>query len=114
MVHAGTYSSCYISLVTAKLFVCTALVKCPSLQDGKAIEHQTPPSGDTCAVVDKPKRESLEKIEPDLVPPGSGGVSHCMHIHLAVGPLVCVLFIQLFNFVWHAVNALIYIFWVCL
>ena len=99
MVHAGTYSSCYISLVTAKLFVfivvCTALVKCPSLQDGKAIEHETAPSDDTHVEVDKPKRGSLEKREPDVVPPGSGGVSHCMHIHLAVDPSIRVLFIWL-------------------
>ena len=70
--------------MTAKLFViivvCITLMKCPSLQDGKAIEHQTAPSGAVYAVVDKPKRGSSKKREPDVVPPGSGGVSQCMHI----------------------------------
>ena len=69
--------------------VCSTLHKCkgfnamftvtcilyPSLQDPNAIEHQTAPSGDTYAVVDKPKRGSSKKSEPDVVPPGSGGVS---------------------------------------
>ena len=90
MVYVYTYSSCYISLVTAKLFVLivvfSALVKCPSLQDGKAIEHQTTPSDAIYAEVDKPQRGSSKKREPDVVPPGSRGVSQCLPINLAVDP----------------------------
>ena len=47
-----------------------------SLQDPNTIEHQTAPSGDIYTEVDKPKRGSSKKSEPDVVPPGSGGVSH--------------------------------------
>ena len=39
------------------------------------IEHETAASGDTYAVVDKPKRSSKKKGGPDAVPPPSEGVS---------------------------------------
>ncbi len=39
-------------------------------QDPSTIEHETAVSGDTYAVVDKPKRSSKKKGGPDVVPPG--------------------------------------------
>ena len=45
-----------------------------STQDPNTIEHETAASGDTYAVVDKPKRSS-KKGGPDVVPPPSEEVS---------------------------------------
>ena len=45
------------------------------------IEHQTAPSSDTFAEVDKPKRGSSKNEEPDVVPPESEGVSHLILQH---------------------------------
>ena len=69
---------------TVCVHCCVHCFKCPSLQDGKAIEHETAPSGAIYTVVDKPKRGSSKKGEPDVVPPGSGGVSHFMNVWLSV------------------------------
>ncbi len=44
-------------------------------QDPSTIEHETAVSGDTYAVVDKPKRSSKKKGGPDVIPPASKGVS---------------------------------------
>ncbi len=46
-----------------------------STQDPSTIEHETAASGDTYAVVDKPKRSSKKNGGPDVVPPSSEGVS---------------------------------------
>ena len=45
------------------------------IEDPNTIEHETAVSGDTYAVVDKPKRSSKKKGGPDVVPPASEGVS---------------------------------------
>ena len=45
------------------------------IQDPNTIEHETAASGDTYAVVDKPKKSSKKEGEPDVVPPASEGVS---------------------------------------
>ena len=52
-------------------------------QDPTSIQHQTAPSGDTYAVVDKPKRGSSKKREPGVFPPRSGGVSYFRTISTA-------------------------------
>ena len=49
------------------------------IQNPNAIEHETPPSGDTYAVVDKPKKK-----EPDVVPVGTEGVSCCTMLSLMI------------------------------
>ena len=63
------------SVHTALVIIyCTLLVSLPT-QDPTTIEHETAVSGDTYAVVDKPKRSSKKKGGPDVVPPPSEGVS---------------------------------------
>ncbi|XP_064397532.1 uncharacterized protein LOC135344285 isoform X2 [Halichondria panicea] len=45
-------------------------------QDPSTIEHETAVSGDTYAVVDKPKRSSKKKGGPDVIPPASEGLTY--------------------------------------
>ncbi len=60
----------YVYLLT--VFLCTAHYRFLfSTQDPNTIEHETAASGDTYAVVDKPKRSSKRKGAPDVVPPPS-------------------------------------------
>ena len=46
-------------------------------QDPNTIEHETAPSRDTYAVVDKPKRGSSKKKESDMVP-----THHILGMHM--------------------------------
>ena len=52
----------------------------PSLQHDKVIVHNTVPSVAIYTSVDETKEGSPEKREPDVVSPGSEGVSHCMNV----------------------------------
>ena len=52
-----------------------------SFQDPTTIEHQTAPSGDTYAVVDKPKRGFYRKRKPPL----SEEVSYCLYFTQGTG-----------------------------
>ena len=63
------------SVITHTAVYCTLLCFFFSTQDPGTIEHETAASGDTYAVVDKPKRSSKTKGGPDVVPPASEGVS---------------------------------------
>ncbi len=63
------------------MYYCFAPFRSPT-QDPNTIEHETAASGDTYAVVDKPKRSSKKEGGPDVVPPASEGVSEWRGLQL--------------------------------
>ncbi len=62
-------------VITPYCYIYYSILCCLHYQDPSTIEHETAASGDTYAVVDKPKRSSKKKRGPDMVPPPSEGVS---------------------------------------